>query len=69
LGLGIHHPDGRVSHIGDLAPGTIHQPGKDRGLVRHEEGGESDGEDQAQVLGAVSGKHLPGNEVHHQTPL
>jgi hypothetical protein len=33
-------------------------------LVFEEEGGEGDGEDEAEVFGFVGGEHAEGDEVH-----
>ena len=54
LGVRIHHPDTGVANVLDLAPGPIHDAREDRALVRHQKRREGDGEDQAQVLGAIS---------------
>src|SRR6266481_5571757 len=38
--------------------------GEDGSLVFQQEGGEGDGKDEGEILGAISGEHFKGDEIH-----
>src|SRR5262249_32991261 len=64
----VHDPDGRVADLQDLVGGPGQDAHEDRHLLRHQEGGEADAEDQPQILASVAGQHPQRDPVHGPTP-
>src|SRR5256885_1435832 len=51
-------------NVADLARGAAHDAGEDRHLMGHQECGEGDPEDDAEVLAPVAGEHFPRDPAH-----
>ncbi len=64
LRVAVHYPNPRLGHIADLAAGAPKDSGEDGSLVFQQEGGEGDGKDEGEILGAISGEHFKGDEIH-----
>src|SRR5262249_5949009 len=66
--LVVHHPDVGVADVEDLAGGALHDAGEDGDLLRHQQGGEGDAKDDADVLAPVAGEHFPRDPGHGSFP-
>ena len=53
----VHHPDVGLADVEDLAGGAPHDAAEDRHLLGHQQRGEGDAEDDAEVLAPVAGQH------------
>src|SRR5262249_6560121 len=67
--VGVHHPDVGAFEVADLAGGVEQQAAEDGTLLRHQQRGEGDAEDDAEVLDPVAGQHFQRDPVHRLTPF
>src|SRR5579864_943331 len=64
FGLRIHHPYIRIGHVENLTAGALENARENRRLVLQQKGAKGDGENQPEILGAISGQHSQSYEVH-----
>ena len=60
----VHHPDVGALDIADLARGPQHDPAEDCALLRDEEAGKADAEEDGEVLASLAHQHLEGYPRH-----
>ncbi len=62
--IGVHYPDVGAVDVLDLAGGQKHHAAKDRSLLRDQQRGEGDTQDDPDVFATVAREHLDGHPAH-----
>ena len=64
LHLRIHHPDVRQADVRDETERARHDPDENRRLLRDQQRGERQTDDDADVFGPVTDEHFDRDEIH-----